>query len=75
MPIPKVDLLTILASETCPICARLKHRFNWACGACYNPHLKTDEHHHLSDTCDAHMEAAEAFILMARRHGQKPESD
>ena len=78
--IDKNALLTVLTGDVCPVCTRPKVRFRWTCSVCYNWHLKSDAHRQLSDLCDAHLAAAEAFLEMARRHGpdkypQQPESD
>ena len=67
----KPILLAILSSEVCPICEKWKARYVWTCPACYKPHAWTIEQKALSDTCDAHMRAADTFLNLARTH-QKP---
>lgn len=65
----KNELLPILSGEVCPICQGLKHPHTWACRKCYQPHYETAEAHALSDACDAHMVAADAFLAMVKaRH-------
>lgn len=61
----KAYLLEILSGTTCPICQGTKARFIWTCPPCYRPHQQTREHRTLSDTCDAHMYAAQAFLAIA----------
>ncbi len=71
----KVPLLEILSGMECPICHKAKPRFVWTCSACYKPHQWSMEQKRLSDSCDAHMVAAENFLARAARPIQKPESD
>ncbi len=66
MRLSKHELLTILAAEVCPVCHGLKHRFNWTCGKCYQPHRASTQHDALNRLCDDHMAAADAFLALAR---------
>ena len=62
----KDDLLEILAADRCPVCAQPKRRFRWTCTPCGVGQQQTAEHLRLSATCDAHMDAAEAFLRLVR---------
>ena len=66
MKADKHALLAILAGDVCPVCLGMKHRQSWACGGCYRPLKETVDYDllakRLSDTCDVHMEAAQAFL-------------
>lgn len=68
----KAQLLEILCQTLCPVCNREKNAYLWTCSDCYRPHSETPEHKALSDLCDAHMLAADAFIYLAREHQREP---
>lgn len=75
MMLPKHQLLEILSGTICPICGHEKPAHVWTCGWCGRSHEGTPLHRALSQSCDAHMVAAAAFLDMARTTVQKPESD
>lgn len=73
--LPKETLLGFLCANWCPICGGSKRAFTWTCGKCGGPHELSQESKAVSETCDAHMAAADAFLALVRAHHQKPESD
>lgn len=63
----KDELLRIIVGDVCPVCEGHKFKYQWTCGPCYQPNFDTPEQRALSDTCDAHMDAAEVFLTLAQR--------
>lgn len=72
MKVDKASLLKILAGIVCSVCGGPKNPQVWTCSGCYKPHQNSAEHQALSDRCDVHMEAAHAFLELAKSTRVKP---
>lgn len=64
--VDKTRLLNLLNGLDCPICGHPKERQQWTCTPCYRPLRETREHQALSDLCDQHLLAADAFLKLAK---------
>lgn len=68
----KAKLLRILSGTVCSVCGQPKAEYNWTCSDCYRPYQEHPVHRRLSDVCDDHMRAADAFLELAAVRPQKP---